>query len=80
DLPVELAGPLLREMINFNDSPADQLRTYLALKNHPDPEIAEQALEMLAFMVEDDAREKTPEQWEQMAREKLRKMEEGEEE
>jgi hypothetical protein len=80
DLPVELAGPLLREMINFNDSPADQLRTYLALKNHPDPEIAEQALEMLAFMVEDDAREKTPEQWEQMAREKLRKMEEGKEE
>jgi hypothetical protein len=80
DLPVELALPLLQSMINFNESPKDQIRTYLALKDHADPEIAEQALEMLAFMVEDDAREKTPEQWEQMAQEKLRKMEEEKEE
>lgn len=74
DLPSELAGPLLREMINFNESPADQIRTYLALKDHADPEIAEQAREMLAFMVEDDERKETPERLEQLAREKIREL------
>lgn len=74
DLPRELAEPLLQAMINFNESPVDQIRTYLALKNHADPEIAEQALEMLAFMVEDDERKETPERLEQLAREKIQML------
>lgn len=74
DLPVELAQPLLQSMINFNESPLDQIRTYLALKDHTDPEIAQQAWEMLAFMLKDDERKETPERLEQLAREKIEEL------
>lgn len=57
DLPAELAAKFLDAVINFNESPELQIQAYLALLNHPDPEISESATDMLAFMVEDDQRE-----------------------
>jgi hypothetical protein len=74
DLPTELASHLLVEMINYNESPATQLRTYLALIHHPDEEVATQAREMLAFQVGDDLHEETPDRLAQLGREKLQSL------
>lgn len=54
DLPSELASHYLHEIINHNDSPAIQIRAYIALIGHPDEEVSTLAKEMLVFQVEDD--------------------------
>jgi len=59
DLPFELAEIFLAEMMNRNEVPVIQLRTYLALMNHPEQEMANQSLEQLRFMVGDDKHEET---------------------
>lgn len=57
DLPYELAEIFLAEMMNRNEVPVIQLRSYLALMNHPEKEIANQSLEQLRFSVGDDTHE-----------------------
>jgi hypothetical protein len=71
DLPPELASHFLNEIINYNDSPATQIRAYMALMDHPDQEVSALAKEMLAFQVEDDLQEASREQLIQHARQKL---------
>jgi len=71
DLPPELASHFLHEIINYNDSPATQIRSYIALMDHPDEEISALAKEMLAFQVGDDLHETSREQILQLARQKL---------
>lgn len=70
-LPVELASCFLNEVINYNDSPPTQIRTYMALMDHPDEEVSSLAREMLAFQVDDDLNEASREQLIQLARKKL---------
>jgi hypothetical protein len=74
DLPVELAEIFLPEVLNWNDSPADQVRTYLAWMDHPDQEIAAQSLESLRFMLADDEEKESPERLKQLAQEKIKEL------
>jgi len=80
DLPSELASHYLHEMINHDDSAASQIRSYMALMDHRDPEVAGLAAEMLAFQVGDEQEEINREKLLQLAREKLAEYaaEEGE--
>jgi len=71
DLPAELATEFLNAVINFNESPELQIKAYLALLNHPDPEVSESATDMLAFVVEDDQREADAATLVKMAQQKL---------
>lgn len=71
DLPAELASHFMDEVINYNESPGTQIRTYLVLMDHPDEEVASLAREMLAFQVDDDLNEATREQLIELARKKL---------
>lgn len=74
DLPTELAAQFLDAVINFNESPELQIQSYLALLNHPDPEVSSSATDMLAFIVEDDQREANPATLVQMANQKLAEL------
>lgn len=74
DLPAELASCFLDEVINYNDSPATQIRSYIALIKHPDEEVSALAKEMLAFLVEDDNQEASNEKLIQMGREKIQAL------
>lgn len=74
ELPPELASHFLHEIINYNDSPATQLRSYISLMDHPDQEVSALAKEMLAFQVGDDLQEASREQLLQRAREKLQTL------
>lgn len=71
DLPAELAALFLDAVINYNESPEIQIQSYLALINHPDPEVSASATDMLAFLVEDDQRLAGPAILVQMAKQKL---------
>lgn len=53
-LPAALAAEFLEEVMNCNESPELQIHCYMALLNHPDPEVSEDAAETLAFLMEDD--------------------------
>jgi hypothetical protein len=61
-------------VINYNESPEIQIQSYLALINHPDPEVSASATDMLAFIVEDDQREASPATLVQMAKQKLAEL------
>jgi hypothetical protein len=74
DLPTELAALFLDAVINYNESPEIQIQSYLALINHPDPEVSASATDMLAFIVEDDQREASPATLVQMAKQKLAEL------
>ena len=73
-LPVELAEIFLPEVMNWNDSPVDQVRTYLAWLDHPAEEIAAQSLENLRFMLEDDQAQETIQRLRQLAQEKIKEL------
>jgi len=75
ELPAELASCLLDEIINHNDAPATQIRSYVALIDHSDVEVRELALEMLRFQVGDDLHEESPERLKELAREKIQDLE-----
>lgn len=74
DLPAEMASHLLGQIINYNESPQVQIKAYVALLDHPDPEVSSLAAEMLAFQVDDDARELSRAQLVVRAREKLKAL------
>jgi hypothetical protein len=78
DLPTELAALFLDAVINYNESPEIQIQSYLALINHPDPEVSASATDMLAFIVEDDQREASPATLVQMAKQKLAELRKAE--
>lgn len=71
DLPVELAQPYLDELLNQNRTPILQIEGCIALLDHPDQEIREQAAEQLAFMVEKESLVESPDELKQAAAEKL---------
>jgi len=75
ELPAELASHFLDEIINYNDAPATQIRSYVALIDHSDVEVRELALEMLRFQVGDDLHEESLERLKEMAREKIQALE-----
>ncbi len=77
ELPPELASHFLHEVINYNDSPATQLSTYMALMDHPDEEVSALAKEMLAFQVEDDLQEASREQLLQRGHQKIQTLTTG---
>ncbi len=74
ELPASLANEFLDSVINSNDKPGLQIQTYLALLDHPDPEVSESATEMLAFAVGDDLGEANRSTLIRMAEEKLAKV------
>ena len=74
DLPADMASHLLGQIINCNESPQVQIKAYVHLLDHPDPEVSSLASEMLAFQVDDDARELNREQLLARAREKLKAL------
>lgn len=75
DLPSELAIILLDEVMNENDRPDFQLRTYMGLVRHPDPNVFEAAIEMLAFAVGDDLQEQDLPQLMAIGRQHLSQLE-----
>jgi hypothetical protein len=74
DLPPELASHYLQEMINYNQSPIIQIRSFMDLMNHPDEEVAGLAKEMLALEVGDEEEESSPEELLVAARSKLAEL------
>ncbi len=74
DLPSELASHYLHEMINHSDSPSLQIRSYMALMDHPDAEVAGLAKDMLALEVGDEQRISTREKLLVVAQGKLAKL------
>lgn len=74
DLPSELASHYLHEMINHNDSPSLQIRSYMALIDHPDAEVAGLAKDMLALELGDEERLATREKLLVAAQGKLAKL------
>jgi hypothetical protein len=75
DLPSELASHYLQKIINQNDSPAIQIRGYMALMDHPDAEVAGLAKEMLALEVGDEEQLSTREKLLVVGQGKLAKLE-----
>jgi hypothetical protein len=71
DLPPELASHYLHEMINHSDSPSLQIRSYMALMDHPDAEVAGLAKDMLALEVGNEEEEPNREKLLVAARSKL---------
>jgi hypothetical protein len=61
ELPSDLASHFLHEIINHNDSPGIQIRSYMALMDHPDGNVSELAMEMLALEVGDEEQQSTRE-------------------
>ena len=74
ELPVELAEVFLSAVMNWNERPADQISTYLSWVNHADEEIKTQSLEMLRFMLEDDAGEMSVDQLKTLAEKKIQEL------
>ena len=74
DLPAELASHYLDEIINHDDSPAVQIRAYMALMDHPDAEVADLAKEMLALEVGDEERQSSREKLLVVGQSKLAKL------
>ncbi|MEO8614761.1 MAG: hypothetical protein ABI600_06440 [Luteolibacter sp.] len=73
-LPVPMAQRYFDELANRNQAPKEQIEGYLGLMNHSDEEIRKQAQHQLAFMLEDDAQELSPEELRQQAAERLVKL------
>lgn len=74
-LPEEMADELLTHVINANDNPALQIQAFKDFLNHPSSEIRDQAKDMLAFILEDDAGEADEPTLRQMADAKLKQLE-----
>lgn len=74
ELPVELAAVFLSAVMNWNERPADQISTYLSWVNHADEEIKTQSLEMLRFMLEDDAGEMSVDQLKTLAEKRIQEL------
>lgn len=74
DLPSELASHFLHEIINHDEAPAIQIRSYMALMDHPDAEVADLAKEMLALEVGDEDRLSTREKLLVVGKGKLAKL------
>jgi hypothetical protein len=74
DLPAELASHYLSEIINHNDSPATQIRAYIALMGHPDEEVSALAEEMIAIQVGDELQEASREKLLRIAQKELAEL------
>lgn len=73
-LPEEMAKDLLQHVINANQERSLQIRAYTEFLNHQSPEIRDQAKELLAFILEDDAGAADEAKLLQMADAKLKQL------
>lgn len=74
-LPEEMAEDLFQHVVNENGNPELQIRAYLDFLSHPSPEIREESMRLLAFMLEDDLGEADEATLRQMADAKLKQLE-----
>ncbi len=74
-MPLEMADTLLTHVINENQDEALQIRSYRDFLNHPSPEIHDQALQMLRFVVGDRDESEDEASLRRMAVDKLGELE-----
>jgi hypothetical protein len=74
NLPLELAQRYMDELLNFNEEPIVQMESSLGLMNHSNEEIQQQALQQLAFLVENEALVDQPIELERVALERIKML------
>ena len=73
-LPAHLAQRCFEELVGNNQVPKEQIEVCLNLMNHGDEEIRNQAIEQLAFLVENESLGTSPDELRKVATERLENL------